>query len=371
MNCPHIPELKYSEFGIRLKEAIAGRRYPLSGSIEITNRCNLRCQHCFIQCDRASWEDDIELTTAELCGILDQIAEAGCLWLLITGGEPLMRSDFSEIYLHAKRRGFLITLFTNATLLTDEFADLLAAYPPFAVEVSLYGRTAEVYERVTQIPGAYERCMAGIARLHRRQILMRLKTPVMTLNVDELWDIKAYAESLGARFRFDPLINAGVAGGQAPVELRLPAEQVVELDEADPERMAEWRDFCDRHIGERPVSDDLYTCGAGLKSFHVDAAGRLNICLLSRQPGYDLRAGSFAEGWAVALPEERQRKARPGYSCNVCPLQALCGQCPGWAEMEYGEPDRAVPYLCQVAQLRARALGLPEAIVDAAEFVAD
>lgn len=358
MNCPHIPELKYSEFGTRLKDAIGGKRYPLSGSIEITNRCNLRCQHCFIQCDRATWENDPELTTAELCGILDQIADAGTLWLLITGGEPLMRPDFTEIYLHAKRRGFLITLFTNGTLVTDEIADLLAAYPPFAVEVSLYGRTAEVYERVTTVPGSFERCMAGIRRLHERKLLLRLKTPVMTLNVGELWDIKAYAEELGVPFRFDPMINAGMVGGRDPIALRLSPEEVVALDMADPKRMAEWREFCEKFVGERVPTDDLYVCGAGVRTFHVDAAGRMSVCLLSRRPGYDARVGSFAQGWAEALPRERGRKVSGNYRCNACPLQNLCGQCAAWVDMESGDAEKAVPFLCEVAHLRAEASGL-------------
>jgi len=363
VNCPHIPELKYSEFGTRLKEAVGGGRYPLSGSIEVTNRCNLRCQHCFIQCDRQAWEHEPDLTTAEWCDILDQMAKAGTLWLLITGGEPLMRPDFAEIYMHAKRLGFLVTLFTNGTLVTDEVADLLEAYPPFAVEVSLYGRTQEVYERVTTVPGSFARCMAGIQRLHQRRLLLRLKTPVMTLNVDELWDIKAYAEELGTPFRFDPMINAGLAGGKEPLALRLSPEEVVALDLADPERMSEWREFCSRFVGERIPTDDLYVCGAGLRTFHIDAAGRMNVCLLSRRPQYSVRAGSFREGWEQALPNERKRQVSAAYGCNRCRLQALCGQCVAWAEMECGQAEQAVPYLCAVAHERAKAIGRPTTIV--------
>jgi len=58
-------------------------------------------------------------------GILDEVADAGCLWLLITGGEPLLRPDFRDIYMYAKRKGFLITLFTNGTLLDADIADQL------------------------------------------------------------------------------------------------------------------------------------------------------------------------------------------------------------------------------------------------------
>jgi len=367
MNCPHIPELRYSEFGARLKESISGGRYPLSASIEITNRCNLQCRHCFIQCDRATWVDDAELSTAEICSILDQIAEMGTLWLLLTGGEPLVRPDFAEIYMHAKRRGFLITLFTNATLLTDEIADMLATYPPFAVEVSLYGRTAEVYERVTGVPSSFERCMAGIWRLADRKLLLRLKTPVMTLNVEEIWDIKAYAESLGAPFRFDPMINAGMAGGGGPVAYRLSTEQIVALDMADAQRMEEWREFCDRSVGPRIATDLLYACGAGIRAFHIDADGRMNVCLLARQPRFSVLRGKVREGWLEALPRERERRARTSSPCSTCALRNLCGNCSAWAEMESLEPDAPVAFLCDLAHARARVFGREEMAPQIAE----
>lgn len=372
MSCPQIPELAYSEFGRDLLARLGGRRYPLSGSFELTFRCNLRCAHCYVQCEAESWADEPELTTAEICAMLDQLAEAGCLWLLLTGGEPLTRPDFAEIYLHAKRRGFLLTLFTNGTLVCEEVAALLAAYPPNAVEVSLYGRSAAVYERVTGVPGSFQRCMEGIARLAQLPTILRLKTPVMTLNVSELWEVKAYAESLGAPFRFDPMLNAGMSGGREPLPLRLSPQEIVALEQQDAERMAEWQEFCERFVGVQPEPDRLYVCGAGWRTFHIDALGRLGVCLLARRPYYDLRRGSFRKGWEVALAAERARRPQRPYTCLDCSLLSLCGQCPGWAEMESGCAEEAVPFLCAVAHARAQALGIPlEGAREAAPLIAE
>jgi MoaA/NifB/PqqE/SkfB family radical SAM enzyme len=105
MECPHIPEISYSEFGERLNKQIVAERIPVSGSFELTFRCNLRCAHCY--CNLPLNDQDTiekELATEEVFNILDQIAEAGCLWLLITGGEPLLRKDFLEIYTYAKKK---------------------------------------------------------------------------------------------------------------------------------------------------------------------------------------------------------------------------------------------------------------------------
>src|SRR5688572_31811550 len=82
-----------------------------------------------------------ELTTEEHYKLLDELSELGCLWLLFTGGEIFARHDFLDIYRYAKKRGFLITLFTNGTLITERIADELARIRPFTIEITLYGRT--------------------------------------------------------------------------------------------------------------------------------------------------------------------------------------------------------------------------------------
>ena len=155
MDCPHIPELNYAAFSQRLHESVAGERIPICGSVEVTARCNLRCAHCFINLpanDRRAQAQ--ELAGSEWRAFLDQIVDAGCLWLLLTGGEPFLRPDFLDIYTHAKKNGLLITLFTNGTLITEREADHLAEWRPFAIEITLYGRTQETYERVTGVPGS-------------------------------------------------------------------------------------------------------------------------------------------------------------------------------------------------------------------------
>ncbi len=111
-------EIPYADFGARVMKSTGRSRVPLSGSIEITFRCNLRCVHCYI----SDYSGDGEMTTPEILRILDEIADAGCLWLLLTGGEVLSRTDFPEIYLHAKRRGFLLTVFSNGVLFDDRIA---------------------------------------------------------------------------------------------------------------------------------------------------------------------------------------------------------------------------------------------------------
>jgi radical SAM protein with 4Fe4S-binding SPASM domain len=355
VDCPHIPKLGYGAFARRLHGKLAGRRVPLAGSLELTFRCNLRCLHCYLDAVHGGVAGQQELTAAEISGLLDQMVDEGCLWLLLTGGEPLVRPDFREIYLSAKRKGLLVTLFTNGTLITPEIADLLAEWQPFVVEITLYGRTQATYERITGVPGSHARCLRGIDLLLARGVPLKLKTMLMTLNRDELWDMQAYAEGLGVGFRFDPLLNGGLTGSAAPAAYRLPPEEVVAFDLADAKRVEEWEAFCNRFRGIQTNHRFLYVCSAGLRSFHIDPYGQLSLCLISRVPSYDLRRGSFGDGWREFLREAHYQSPSEHYECNQCNLLSLCGQCPGWARLERGEPEKPVEFLCQVAHLRAEA----------------
>jgi len=199
--------LSYGKFSLNLRQKVEGQRVPLSGVIELTRRCPLKCVHCYNNLPpENSQARSQELSFKEHCRILDEITEAGCLWLLFTGGEILLRKDFLDIYAYAKRKGFLITLFTNGILLTEEIADFLADAPPFTTEITLYGHTAETYERITQVPGSFERCMRGIRLLKERGLPLKLKTMALTLNLHEIGDMKKFAEEdLGISFKIDPI----------------------------------------------------------------------------------------------------------------------------------------------------------------------
>jgi len=356
MECPDIPVANYGEFSRRLHDRIAGRRIPITGSIEVTARCNLQCAHCYINLPVSDHEAlKRELSREELWDLLDQIVDEGCLWLLLTGGEPFIRADFLDIYTYAKHKGLLITLFTNGTLITPKVADHLAQWRPFVVEITLYGRTKETYDRVTGVPGSYKRCMRGIELLLERNVPLKLKSTVLTLNRHEIGEMKEYADGLGVDFRFDPMLNAGVDGDQRPVNFRISPEEVVALDLADEKRMKSWREFCHRFWGPPPQPKYLYRCGAGLNTFHIDPYGQLSACMMSRVPSYDLRQGTFHEGWHRFMARVRTQKRTRETPCQHCDLISLCGQCPGWAQMESGDQETPVDYLCRIAHLRAEA----------------
>ena len=355
--------LDYPTWSGGLKRRAAGRRTPLGGTLELTRRCNNRCRHCYNNlpaADPAALAS--EMGTAEVCRLLDELASAGCVWLLLTGGEILLRPDFLEIYDRAKEKGFLVTLFTNATLLTSETADHLARRRPFSIEVTLYGATRATYEAVTGVSGSVGRCLRGVDRLRERGLPLKLKSTVLTVNRHEVWEMKRMAEEdLGLPFRFDALLNARCDRSQAPLLVRLTPEEVVALDLADPEREAALREIAGG-IGALRVPrvgrKSIYACGGGVHSFAVDPCGRLRLCALTPGEGYDLRRCSFSEGWERFLVRQREAQLDPASKCARCALNAFCGMCPANGDLECGDPRQPVDFLCQVAHLRACALGV-------------
>jgi radical SAM protein with 4Fe4S-binding SPASM domain len=285
--------------------------------------------------------------------IIDEIVKEGCLWLLITGGEPLIRSDFLDIYAYAKEKGLIITLFTNGTLITTEIADYLKRQKPFVVEITLYGISKETYETVTHVAGSFGRCMEGIRLLLERKIPFQLKTLVSTLNQRDLSKIEKYAKELGVGFRFDPVINPRIDGSKEPCQLRTSPEEVVKFDLGDERRVESWKELVHNFRDhERP--DSFFTCGGGLTSFIIDPYGELQLCVLFRRPSYSLREGIFKEGWDNLFPRLRSQKFNKDNKCWRCAYFLVCDQCPGWSQLENEDPEFPVDYLCQIAHLRAK-----------------
>ncbi len=355
--------LSYAEFSLGLSRRAAAQRIPLHGTIEVTRRCPLTCVHCYNNLpmgDRAARRS--ELTYDEHRRLLDEITEAGCLWLLYTGGEILARKDFLDIYSYAKHKGLIISLFTNGTLITPEVADHLARYRPFSVEITLYGSTQATYERLTGIPGSYERCMRGIHLLMERGLPLKLKTMAVTLNKHELWEMKRFAEEeLGLEFTFDPMINPRIDCSHSPLAVRLSPEEIVELDLQDTKRVAEWKAVAERFTGRAHSAeqcDELYDCGGGITAFAIDPQGKMSLCVLSHVDTYDVRTGSFREAWDEFLLNVRRKKSTRLTKCGACEIKPMCQMCPANGELANRDPEPPVDFFCRTTHLRAYALGL-------------
>jgi radical SAM protein with 4Fe4S-binding SPASM domain len=198
---------------------------------------------------------------------------------------------------------------------------------------------------------------------------MRVKTVPTVLNCADMDGMRALAAGYGLEFEWDPLVNCRVDGSPEPAGVRLRPEQILDLEQRDPKRATAFG----LEFGKASRVDsrtELITCGAYLHSFHIDPYGALVPCMLLRQPAYDLRAGSFREGWDTRFPAMRRQTRTKSMACDECSVHSACDQCAGWALLETGDAERHVPFLCELTWRRARAFGcapepctLPEGVM--------
>jgi len=372
-----LQDLGYNDFTNTVDRFLGGARAPMDVSIEVTRRCPLTCLHCYNNLPMGDMgARNHELSLDEHKQLLDELSEAGVVWLLYTGGEIFARKDFMDIYQYAKRKGFLITLFTNGVMIDEKLADELAEWRPLGIEITLYGNTAATYEALTGIPGSYNRCMRGIALLLERGLPLQLKTVPTKINQHEVYAMKRFAEQdLGVKFKYDPMVNPRVDCSQSPLEVRLSPEEVVRLELQDPDRVGAMRITAKKEL-EKSVShiessdSNMYICGGGHNSCAIDPYGNMSICVISHGQQYNWRTEGFRKGWDQFLGGQRERKKTRITKCTRCKLQSLCSMCPANGELENGDPEKPVEFLCHVAHLRAHAFGLQPTEHGECEFCA-
>ena len=332
-------------------------RTPVSATLELTGRCNLHCQHCYLgsqeeQHARLTEERDTVAVKASLA----EWADAGCLYLLITGGDPMMRGDFAEIYRFACELGMLVTVFCDGILVNESVIELFKEFPPRKVEISIYGATAETYEAVTRVPGSHARAWKGIQALHRNGIRLGLKTVLLTLNEFEVEAMEDQARSLGVPFRTDAAVFPCLTNpSNAPLDFRVPPEKVVAHDLATPERRQQWADKLEQ-TAALPDDDSLYPCSAGATGFYSDPFGNLSPCLMTTHYRSEPDGRSFREVWNTDLSVIRQKRRTTSDSCLSGQLRGACTHCPGMNYLETGDEERESDYMKTTARLRYHAI---------------
>ncbi|MEL7636213.1 MAG: radical SAM protein [Anaerolineaceae bacterium] len=352
MTCTFEPDLTLDEFTLRLLSPLGVARFPLSASMELTNRCNLNCVHCYI--NQPATDPSIaakELDAQGWQAVIDQMAEAGTLFLLISGGEPLLREDFPEIFKYAVKRGMLVSLFSNATMLTPKLADFLVEWGLHSLEVSLYGATRETYEKVTRQPGSYDRCLRGIELAQSRGIKVSLKTVLLTSNLHELEEMQALTNKLGLDFRYDSTLWPRLDGTRTNLQYQINNQVSLMLDLADPKRRESWEKTAQEFKGHQIREKLVFSCGAGHRSFHIDATGRMTPCMMVRSPASDILSLGFSEAWE-RTGRIRNLKRTMKTDCETCQAGTLCTQCPGWSLAQAGDYESIYPEICEMGLLR-------------------
>ena len=333
----------------RLHRQAVSQNVPLYVLFELTHRCNHRCHHCYV-----SPQGDGELTLGQVCRVLDQLAEEGCLYLVLTGGEVFLRADLFDIMAYARKRDFAVRLFTNGTLITPEIADRLQGLGPLEVAISLHGARPETHDLVTGIPGSFQRAVAALGLLRERGLFTRIKCNLMAENIDEFDQIRALARDLGVQAQFDPKIMPRVDGSLGPTRHQCPEEPLVDIWAQDTKYTAEVQSWwaSTEELLRRPL------CLAGRDSLAITPQGIVKPCLMLPMPCGDLRQQPLREIWrgSPVLDQLRGMTFADLPLCHQCELAWYCTRCPALSLQE-GQGLIGCPSLDRrLAQTRAKAV---------------
>ncbi|HEX6100058.1 MAG TPA: radical SAM protein [Thermoanaerobaculia bacterium] len=331
--------------GPRLAARALAQSIPWSAYAELTYACNWRCVFCYNPRHR----DLRRMSAAEWTAVLRSLRALGTLQLTLTGGEPLAHPEFFAIARAARGLAFALRIFTNGALIDDGAARDLAALDPLAVELSLHGATAEVHDRTTATPGSFEAMWQGIARLQEQRVRVVLKTPVTSINEDQLDAVIALCAGRGLPLRLDANMTPRDDGDLGPLRYSAsPAAKRRVMTMA-----AELGAI--RMLHREPGGTN---CGLGRMTVVVDPEGNVFPCMQWRERALgNVRTQSLEEIWAGS--GERQAVMRVSVAANDAMMQLgpaadALPFCPALALQRTGSPVTPDPeYLTNAALARA------------------
>lgn len=331
------------------KRAEWERQHKLYSVIfELTPRCNFNCVHCYLNEHHASKE----LSYDEIIEIIDILYDNEVLFLTFTGGDIFTRADFIQIYMYAKKKGFIIELYTNGALITDEIIEVFKQYPPLLVDISLYGSCEETYYKVTNVKGAFNKVLQNIQKMLDAKIRVSVKAPVLNLYYDELPQIKNIAEDFGVPFRTGFEIFPSIDNDDSVQQYGVSISDALRHEFAEFEkRPRTFGEDYDVEIVDLVKERPLFRCKLGRASCAIDYEGRMCPCMSFRHVGKRLTRENFERIWSGFRDYPRMR-ASETYKCLRCKAYDFCDICPAMMQFVHGDLEHIDEHFCVSAKAR-------------------
>lgn len=337
---------------------------PINGILELTPLCSMDCEMCYV---RLSPEEQRKkgplLSLAEWCSIADEMQRSGTLFVLLTGGEPLLYPEFRELYLHLQKLGMCITINSNGTLLDERWADFFARHKPRRINITIYGKDPETYERLCHHRGGYEKAVQAIRLLRERHVDVKLNGSITPLNAEDGPALVALAKQLDVPFKIDTYMYPGSREREQrfQADCRLSASSaakarvlLMQQRHSNFERAA--ADLLRQAEVSRPDTPDSssVSCRAGRSSFAINWQGMMRPCILITEPETPVLPQGFQAAWAQIVKATAAIRLSP--ACGSCDMQQVCQTCAACAFLETGRFDGTPEYMCQYTRETVRLL---------------
>lgn len=336
-----------------------GKRIPINGSIELLPLCNMNCDMCYVRLSKEEMNQKGRMrTTQEWLSLGEQMQKAGVLFLLFTGGEPLLHPGFKEIYLGFKKLGMIITINTNGTLIDEEWVEFFKKHRPRRLNVTLYGASKETYKDLCHYEKGYEKTLNAIKLLVDAGIDVKVGGTFTKANVHEVETFMNMEKELKAPLHCDTYMMPASRERNKPFnkESRLDpveaAKAKVLIQKMD--KKEEFKAYAkrmvttiDSYIPSGNERINMY-CNAGKCSFTINWQGEIRPCVMLENPSVSVFETPFIEAWekvyktcdTILLPQK----------CTSCKFRSICDICAASALLESGSYDEAPEYLCTYAE---------------------
>lgn len=312
--------------------------------LELNYHCNLQCIHCYIPGDEKKRKRFMGFDEAK--ELLDQIEEIGFQRIVITGGEPLLNPDFIKIYSYAWDKGFIISLYTNSTLLTEEIKRVLVLKKPALIKISLFGCDEGTYTIITG-QDLYSLVYQNIMLLKQKGINVAVKIPLLKQNnsksVKEMQ--KKLAEN-GISAKIEVRILPRYNGDTEILNYRYMPEEIIELKIDNEQRSME---MFEQVRNTNKKVKDIKQCIQVCQPSVINPECKLQLCFFMREYGIDLHSVLLKDAFPMLVDEMSEAQSENEcFECKDCNRQYMCMYCPGWAKTEVGAVNKKIPFLCNL-----------------------
>lgn len=335
---------------------------PINAILELTPLCNMNCDMCFVRLSPKELEAQGRLCTLEeWMNVANDMKRAGTLFVLLTGGEPLLYPKFRELYLYLKKLGMIITINTNGTLINKEWAEFFKENMPRRINITLYGKDAKTYAKLCHYREGFEKTIRAIRLLKERNIDVKINGSITSANKEDSIMLMKIAQELEAPCKLDTYMYPASRERERAFDenARLSPEsaakirvEIIKQKYQNFEEMA--NDFILKSKNEVKNESMGVSCRAGRSSFAINWQGKMRPCIMVTQPEMSVFSYGFLSAWDYI--NEKTVKIRLSSKCNQCTLREVCQTCAACALLETGSYKGTPDYMCRYTKETLRLL---------------
>ena len=349
---------------LKLCEKATERLSPINGILELTPLCNMNCDMCFVRLSPLEMQKQGSVRSGkEWISLAEEMCSAGTLFVLLTGGEPLLHPDFRDIYITLKKMGMILTINTNGTLIDEEWADFFARHKPRRINITLYGKDEATYERLCHYPDGYRRVRKAVRLLMERQVDVKINGSITPKNIYDLDELCSIAEDMNTAWKYDTYMYPAsrerlsafdLQARLSPQEAAAARVRIMEKKEKEEFRQAAARLLEIGNVPEGEPAPSPAKCRAGRSSYVISWQGKMRPCIMLTKPEADVFRLGFSEAWKEIT--NAVSKIRLNAECSACTMREACQSCAACAFLETGEFDGVPEYMCQYTKETLRLL---------------